>query len=577
MKYSRIFILLLILISSFFILQVIKDKETIDDIAKLTTKSILSLTSKASSVSATISVQVDDGAPRIFIDSPLNKTYNFNNSIELNFTIVEDNLGTTYYNIDDGANTTVTANTTFSVNETIMSHKLTLFANDTLGNLNSSSVRFVVNISGPWNVTFTEFTGGTTNFSALNKTQQANIANAIVENPSHAKIAFNEVVNISRDINLDSFSNISFNRVEINSSFISEFNKSALIYLYNITFANPRPLRDSSVCPSSICTEINFSGNTFVFNVTSFTVYSSEETPAEAAPSPGAPGGGAGGGRGVSALTDFSISANLIKVALLQGETKIEFIEIENIGTSALNLEIDLEGIKDFLIFPGGVGKYILRLQPGEKQTLQLIFSAAKDYKPGVYPGRIIIRSPIVQKIITTIVEVESSKKIFDVDIRIQEKKVVKGTNLVAEIIIFNLGQSIGRVDTQVEFGIKDLDGNIIQTEEIRLAVETQASFTESILVPKYLEDGRYVFYAIVTFDNETGAASEIFEVISRPAGFLALSTLYIYIIPGFILIIIILIILFELKHHYKKKLGLIPRKVSFITKIKEKFNKRKL
>ncbi|MEK6906962.1 MAG: hypothetical protein AABW45_00365, partial [Nanoarchaeota archaeon] len=420
MKYTKIIIILLVLISSNIILDFFKDNEKINNIAEITSKSILEISAKATSILLGLSVQVDDGAPRIYIASPLNKTYNYNNSIELNFTIVEDTVDKIYYNIDDGTNTTITANTTFSVNLT-SSHTLKLFANDTLGNLNSSSVTFSINISLPWNVTFTEFTGGTTNFSAFNKTQLINLTNVIVENPSHAKIAFNEVINISRDINLDSFVNISSNRVDINSSFISEFNKSALIYLYNITFTNPRPLRDGSVCSSLICTEINFSSNTFVFNVTRFTVYSSEETPAEAPGGGTAGGGGAGGGGGgKSALTDFSISTNLIKVSLLQGETKRELIEIENTGTSTLNLQIDLENIQDFLIFLGGVSKYSLTLKPGEKQSVQLIFNVAKDYKLGVYPGRIIVSSPITKKIITTIVEVESTKKIFDVDIKIQ-------------------------------------------------------------------------------------------------------------------------------------------------------------
>jgi len=265
-------------------------------------------------------------------------------------------------------------------------------------------------------------------------------------------------------------------------------------------------------------------------------------------------------------LTDFSISTNLLKVSLLQGETKRKLIEIENTGTSALNLQIDLENLKDFLIFQGGVSKYSLTLKPGEKQNVQLIFNVAKDYKPGVYPGRIIVKSPITQRIITAIVEVESARKIFDVDVKIQNKIVVRGNDLIAEISIFNLGKDSERVDTQVEVGIKDFDGNIIQKQDSRIAVQTQASFTQSILIPRYLEEGKYIAYAVVTFDHEIGTASEIFEVVSRPSGFFALSTLWMYIIPGFISIIIILIVLLELKHHYRKrgfaKESLIPEKI---------------
>ncbi|AJF62583.1 MAG: Surface layer protein B SlgB-2 [archaeon GW2011_AR20] len=555
MKYANILILLLILTSSFFIIQLFQDKEAINNINEITAKTILKIQTKATSVVLGLSLTVDASPPKIFIASPLNKRYNYNNSIELNFTVIDDNLDIIYYNIDNGTNTTITANTTFSVNLT-NTHTLTLYANDTVGQLNSSSVTFSVNISAPWNVTFTEFSGGTTNFNLLNKTQQANIQNAIIENPTYARLSFNNAINISRELNINNFINISSNRVEIQSENISEFNKNALIYLYDLTFTNPRPLRDGSLCPSSICTEINFSNNIFVFNVTGFTVYSSEETPSsgDSGTGGGAGGGGGDGGGGGSTLSDFMVNRDLIKVSLLQGETKREIIEIENTGTSTLNLQIDLEDIQDLLIFPGGVSKYALTLKPREKQAVQLIFNVAQDYEPGIYPGKIVVKSPITQKIITTIVEVESAEKIFDVDIRLQNKAVIRGGDLTAEITIFNLGEDLGRVDTQVEVGVKSLDGTVIISEDTRLAVQTQASFTESLLIPRYLDEGRYVLYANVRFNNEVGTATEIFEVIARPTGFLALSTLWIYIIPGFSSIIIILILLEYLRHHYKKK-----------------------
>lgn len=574
MKYTKIIILLLVLISSHFILTTISDKETFSKINSITTKTILTLNTKATAILFGLSVQVDDGFPRIYINSPLNKTYNYNNSIELNFTAIDSSLDKIYYNIDDGSNTTITTNTTFSVSST-NPHTLKLFANDTLGQLNSSSITFGINISLPWNVTTTKFSG--TNFSAFNKTQLENLQNIILENSNIGKIFFNDAINISRDINLDNFINLSQNRIEVQSTNILEFNKSALLYFYNITLNNPRTLKDGSLCSSVTCTKINFSNNIFVTNVTGFTTYSLEETPSAGESGSSGGSGGSGGGGGKAALTDFSIDTNLIKVSLLQGETKREILEIENTGTSTLDLQIDLENIQDFLIFPGGVSKYTLKLKPGEKQSVQLIFNVGKNYKPGVYPGKIIISSPLIKKMITTIVEVESSKKIFDVNIKLQNKEVVRGSNLAVEFTIFNLGEDLGRVDTQIEYGIKDLEGNIISKGEARVAVQTQSSFTQSILIPKYLKEGIYVVYATVKFDGEVGTATETFEVISNPPGFLALSTLYIYIIPGFVSIIIILIILLELQHHYRKKYGVKEYKPSIITKItqkpKEKFD----
>jgi len=415
MKYQRTLILLIILISFLFILNSIKD-DIVVSVDKLTSKGILD--TKAALASLGISITIDDGPPEIYIDQPKNITYT-TMTLDLKFTIVDLDLEKIYYNIDDGANITITGNTSFTT--TIGSHTLNLFANDSLGNLNSSSVTFSVTAALPG-------------------------------------------VGIS---------------------------------------------------------------------------------------------GGGGGGRAIAIQPDFILNTDLIKVSLLQGETKRELIEIENTGNSFLDLAINLENLKDFLIFPGGASKYNLRLNPKEKQQVQLIFNTAKDYAPGVYIGKILVSSSYLTKVITTIIEVESLKKIFDIDVKIPDQKVVKGNRLIVQISIFNLGNAKERVDTNVEYGIMDLDGNIITKESLTVAVETQTSFTEEVLVPKNLKDGIYIFYAIVRFDGESGSATELFEVTSAPKAFLALSTLYIYILPGIVFIIVILIIIGYLMHsHRRRKIG---------------------
>ena len=101
MKYANILILLLILTSSFFIIQLFQDKEAINNINEITAKTILKIQTKATSVVLGLSLTVDASPPKIFIASPLNKRYNYNNSIELNFTVIDDNLDIIYYNIDN--------------------------------------------------------------------------------------------------------------------------------------------------------------------------------------------------------------------------------------------------------------------------------------------------------------------------------------------------------------------------------------------------------------------------------------------------------------------------------------------
>jgi len=61
MKYAKILILLLILISSYFFLQVIQNKEVISGVDDITTRTILKIQSKATAVLASLSIIVDDG------------------------------------------------------------------------------------------------------------------------------------------------------------------------------------------------------------------------------------------------------------------------------------------------------------------------------------------------------------------------------------------------------------------------------------------------------------------------------------------------------------------------------------
>ncbi|HUW43846.1 MAG TPA: hypothetical protein VMV95_02720, partial [Bacillota bacterium] len=128
--------------------------------------------------------------------------------------------------------------------------------------------------------------GESTDFNKSSYEDLQNLSDIVLENTNYGKIQFNEAINVTNDLNvsdnkayLDTYTNISSNHIEVNSTALPNFNKSATLYLYNLSLGNPRILRDSSVCPDNICTEIDYSGGTLIFNVTYFTVYSAEETP----------------------------------------------------------------------------------------------------------------------------------------------------------------------------------------------------------------------------------------------------------------------------------------------------------
>ncbi|RLI99306.1 MAG: hypothetical protein DRP08_07290, partial [Candidatus Aenigmatarchaeota archaeon] len=90
--------------------------------------------------------------PNITIYLPENKTYNHKTNIPLNYTVSDEGVGvdTCWYSVDGGANQTLPncQNTTFSV-ATDGTHYVTVYANDTAGNVNSSTRYFSVDSTPP--------------------------------------------------------------------------------------------------------------------------------------------------------------------------------------------------------------------------------------------------------------------------------------------------------------------------------------------------------------------------------------------------------------------------------------------
>ena len=93
-------------------------------------------------------ITVDNHPPQITIEHPANTTYGYNTSLSLNFTLSEqgDWCG---YSLDGAAPVTLPScsNTTFDASEG--AHSIVLSANDTLGNMNTSAVFFLIDMTDP--------------------------------------------------------------------------------------------------------------------------------------------------------------------------------------------------------------------------------------------------------------------------------------------------------------------------------------------------------------------------------------------------------------------------------------------
>lgn len=250
----------------------------------------------ATSGMANVSVTISASPPGISILQPVNKTYESNTSIilEIEVTNATSAVDRLFYNVDNGANTTLTltggANRTSFVTS-LGAHTVYAFVNETsTGIVNSTSISFSVNASIRFQVIATKFDGASTNLAALNETQLQSISNLILENVSSGRISFIDAINLTADnitddpINLNKYINIS-SFIFINDTiFTNLVGKRATLAFYNATasFANPRILRNGAVCLTTICIVNWTAGQTFFVNVTNFSRYGLEETPATA-------------------------------------------------------------------------------------------------------------------------------------------------------------------------------------------------------------------------------------------------------------------------------------------------------
>jgi hypothetical protein len=128
------------------------------------------------------------------------------------------------------------------------------------------------------------FNGSTTEFVSLNDTALETITNMTLEITGYGKIIWLETINLTQCaaggvVDLDTYVNLTYNRTAVSISNLPCLNKSALLYLYDLPFTNIVILRNSAICPSSICTKISYTSGDLIFNVTQFTHYSGDEAP----------------------------------------------------------------------------------------------------------------------------------------------------------------------------------------------------------------------------------------------------------------------------------------------------------
>jgi len=509
------------------------------------------ITGKAASQQTTVSLVVDNDYPYLYIVNPENRSGNqypynlFNlNNLSLNYTAFDPTTPITgaWYNINNGENISIpiTTNTTIlAPNGTVT---LNLFVNDSVNHINTTSTIFEVNASIGWFAYITKYNGASTNLTLLTiqgKEAMQNISNLTLEISDHGKIVFNEPINISRNIVqfaslhsiIDDYSTIYSSNVPaiayvyINPDMLPEFNKSATIYLYNLSlygtniFSDPRIRKDGEPCSSPDCTINSYTNGTLIFTVAEAgALYQIEETTATEGGTTTTIVHSSGGGGTRTVTTEVYSESKIVPdktellVSLKQGETKKEYITITNTDDETASLILLSPNIPHLL----KISETAIVLEPGESKLIEIDFIAPEDIAPQLYLGTLDIQGKTKRQIFLA-VDIESKHPLMDVKTEIPSKflEVAPGEEIYFTAFLYSLGKE-GKFDTSIEYKILSQEGELIFSEHETIAVETQTSFVKSIKLPENIKEGKYILYISATYNNERASSSSFFEVTTQ-------------------------------------------------------------
>ncbi|MBI3035927.1 hypothetical protein HYY71_06415 [Candidatus Woesearchaeota archaeon] len=217
-----------------------------------------------------------------------------------------------------------------------------------------------------------------------------------------------------------------------------------------------------------------------------------------------------------SQQADFDIDQILLKVLIKSNEFIEKQVRIMNTGSEQAAISIEVYGLSD--IIKTDSPSFVIK--PGQTKVVNLNFSSyiaeqSIEQHPGVYVGKLAVKSQKAGKEVPIVVEIETKNVLFDMNLNpvALERKVKQGADTTIEVRLFNL-QSIDSTNVDVGYSVKDMDGNTIVTESETVVVKTQASFFKTISIPEKLKPGPYAFASEAKFGNSIGTSSYLFEVV---------------------------------------------------------------
>ncbi len=463
----------------------------------------------------TTSFRIDTLGPAISIVNPaVNNSNSSDTGLDINFTVSDSvGLAECWYSNDTytvnkstgGCGINIT-NITWSEG----SHTIRIFVNDSLNNLNSTSINFTIDTIFP----------------------SINITNPAVNNSNNTDSGL--------DINFTVSDSVGLAECWYANDTFSVANKSTGgcgINITNITWSNA--LHNLTIYVNDSSGNLNFSSISFNISV-------AEKGEAEDGGGGGGGGGGgrstAGGGGGSGAIiapreTKLIINPKILEVSTIVNKTVIKEIEIFNKGNFDEKIKINIKSLEDII----DIGDLEFILDSGKKRKIKVRITPSET---GVYVGKIIING---EEVLVSI-NVQSENLLVNVNLTIPKKfKAVNiGDKLKGNFQLTTTNLKQGTPVT-ISYIIRDYEGNKYITETETLFLENTENFEKEFNLEK-LEPGNYLLSTELVYVNGFAVSSSNFEVKRILSKTLVLTSLVI----GVLLLTLINIII--LRHFRKLK-----------------------
>jgi len=220
-------------------------------------------------------------------------------------------------------------------------------------------------------------------------------------------------------------------------------------------------------------------------------------------------------------------------------------IEVINLGEADLVIDVELEGVTDVV----DLSTDRLVLKSGEKMKINMSIPGLES---GIHVGKIVFYADDLEKEIPILINVETTPVLFNASIKVKEtyKNIFSDQDLKAEMLLVQLGPP-AEVDVNVDYTIKDFEGNIIYRENETINVSGSTKINKEFSTLE-LNEGEYVLGVELKYPGGYISITDIFSFPKK-----IVKSFLITVILFVLAIVVILVVVFLNYGKRKRIIGL--------------------